>query len=63
MPDAATLNADLRSVIVQREKSHPSTQHEYAARLIVDGKSTWFTGVQLLAMYMIMAVTVFAIPG
>lgn len=33
-----------------------------AAILIVDGKSTWFTGVQLIAMYMIMAVTVFAIP-
>jgi hypothetical protein len=27
VPDAATLNADLRRVIEQREKSHPSTQH------------------------------------
>ena len=27
VPEAATLNAELRSVIVQREKSHPSTQH------------------------------------
>ncbi|TAJ87347.1 calcium/proton exchanger [Reyranella sp.] len=34
-----------------------------ASILIVGGKSTWFTGVQLLAMYVIMAVTVFAIPA
>ena len=34
-----------------------------ASILIVDGKSTWFTGVQLLAMYLIMAITVFAIPA
>ena len=27
VPEAATLNAELRSGIVQREKSHPSTQH------------------------------------
>ena len=27
VPDAATLNAELRKVIEQREKSHPSTQH------------------------------------
>ena len=27
VPDAATLNAELRRVIEQREKSHPSTQH------------------------------------
>src|SRR5262249_10594273 len=27
VPDAATLNADLRTVITQREKTHPSTQH------------------------------------
>jgi len=27
VPDAAALNADLRRVIEQREKSHPSTQH------------------------------------
>jgi hypothetical protein len=26
VPEAATLNAELRSGIVQREKSHPSTQ-------------------------------------
>ena len=30
--------------------------------LIVDGKSTWFTGVQLIAVYLVMAITVFAIP-
>ena len=34
-----------------------------ASILIVGGKSTWFTGVQLIAMYAIMAVTVFAIPA
>ena len=34
-----------------------------ASILIVGGKSTWFTGVQLIAMYAIMAVTVFAIPS
>ena len=33
-----------------------------ASILILDGKSTWFTGVQLIAMYLIMAITVFAIP-
>ena len=33
-----------------------------ASILIVDGKSTWFTGMQLIAMYLIMAITVFAIP-
>lgn len=27
VPDAATLNAELRRVIEEREKSHPSTQH------------------------------------
>ena len=27
VPDAATLNAELRRVIEQREKSHPTTQH------------------------------------
>src|SRR5438876_8344340 len=27
VPDAATLNAELRKVIEQRQKSHPSTQH------------------------------------
>jgi Ca2+:H+ antiporter len=34
-----------------------------ASILIVDGKSTWFTGVQLIAAYLIMAITVFAIPA
>ena len=34
-----------------------------ASILIVDGKSTWFTGVQLCAVYLIMAITVFAIPA
>lgn len=33
-----------------------------ASILIVDGKSTWFTGVQLIAMYLVMAITVFAMP-
>jgi len=33
-----------------------------ASILVVDGKSTWFTGVQLIAMYLVMAITVFAIP-
>lgn len=34
-----------------------------ASVLIVGGKSTWFTGIQLISMYAIMAVTVFAIPA
>lgn len=34
-----------------------------ASILILDGKSTWFTGVQLIAMYLIMALTVFAVPA
>lgn len=34
-----------------------------ASILIVGGQSTWFAGVQLIAMYAIMAVTVFAIPA
>ena len=34
-----------------------------ASILIVDGKSTWFTGVQLIAIYLVMALTVFAIPA
>lgn len=34
-----------------------------ASILVVDGKSTWFTGVQLIAAYLIMAITVFAIPA
>ncbi len=34
-----------------------------ASILIVDGKSTWFTGVQLIAIYLVMAITVFAMPA
>ena len=34
-----------------------------ASILIVDGKSTWFTGVQLIAVYLVMAMTVLAIPA
>ena len=34
-----------------------------ASVLIVDGRSTWFTGVQLLAVYLVMALTVFGVPG
>lgn len=34
-----------------------------ASILIVDGRSTWFTGVQLLAAYLVMAITVFGMPG
>ena len=34
-----------------------------ASILIVDGKSTWFTGVQLLAVYLVMALTVFGVPA
>jgi Ca2+:H+ antiporter len=30
--------------------------------LVVDGKSTWFTGVQLLAVYLVMVVTVYGAP-
>jgi Ca2+:H+ antiporter len=33
-----------------------------ASILLVDGKSTWFTGVQLIAIYLLMAIAVFAIP-
>ena len=33
-----------------------------ASILLLDGKSTWFTGVQLIAVYLMMAITVFAIP-
>lgn len=33
-----------------------------ASILIVDGRSTWFTGVQLIAVYLVMAITVLAIP-
>ena len=31
--------------------------------VILDGKSTWFTGVQLLAAYAVMALAVFAMPA
>lgn len=34
-----------------------------ASILIVDGRTTWFTGVQLLAAYLVMALTVFGIPA
>jgi Ca2+:H+ antiporter len=34
-----------------------------ASTLIVGGKSTWFTGVQLLATYAVMALAVFAMPA
>jgi len=34
-----------------------------ASILIVDGKSTWFTGAQLIAVYLVMAITVLAIPA
>ena len=34
-----------------------------ASILLLDGKSTWFTGVQLIAVYVVMAITVFAIPA
>jgi len=34
-----------------------------ASILLVDGQSTWFTGVQLLAVYLVMAITVFGVPA
>jgi len=34
-----------------------------ASILLVDGKSTWFTGVQLLAVYLVMAITVYGVPA
>ncbi len=34
-----------------------------ASILIVDGRSTWFTGIQLLAVYLVMALTVFGVPS
>ncbi len=34
-----------------------------ASILIVDGRSTWFTGAQLIAVYVVMAITVFGIPA
>ncbi len=34
-----------------------------ASILIVDGRSTWFTGIQLLAVYLVMALTVFGVPA
>jgi Ca2+:H+ antiporter len=34
-----------------------------ASILLVDGRSTWFTGVQLLAVYLVMAFAVFGVPA
>jgi Ca2+:H+ antiporter len=34
-----------------------------ASILVVDGRTTWFTGVQLLAVYLVMAITVFGVPA
>ena len=34
-----------------------------ASILLVDGRSTWFTGVQLIAVYLVMAITVFGVPA
>ena len=34
-----------------------------ASILLVDGRSTWFVGVQLLAVYLVMAITVFGVPA
>jgi Ca2+:H+ antiporter len=34
-----------------------------ASVLIVDGRTTWFTGVQLIAVYLVMAITVFGVPA
>jgi Ca2+:H+ antiporter len=34
-----------------------------ASILLVDGQSTWFTGVQLLAVYLVMAITVYGVPA
>jgi len=34
-----------------------------ASILLVDGRSTWFTGVQLIAVYLMMAITVFGVPA
>ncbi len=46
------------------ERSSALTQRELEVlQMIVDGKSTWFTGVQLIAVYVVMALTVLAIPA
>lgn len=34
-----------------------------ASILLVDGRSTWFVGVQLLAVYLVMAIAVFGVPA
>lgn len=34
-----------------------------ASILVVDGRTTWFTGVQLIAVYLVMAITVFGVPA
>lgn len=34
-----------------------------ASILLVDGQSTWFTGIQLLAVYLVMAITVYGVPA
>ncbi len=34
-----------------------------ASILLVDGRSTWFTGVQLIAVYLVMAIAVFGVPA
>jgi len=33
-----------------------------ASILVVDGRTTWFTGAQLIAVYLVMAITVFGVP-
>lgn len=34
-----------------------------ASILVVDGRTTWFTGAQLVAVYLVMAITVFGVPA
>jgi len=34
-----------------------------ASILVVDGRTTWFTGAQLIAVYIVMAITVFGLPS
>src|SRR6185369_13532521 len=34
-----------------------------ASILVVDGRTTWFTGTQLIAVYIVMAITVFGLPS
>ncbi|WP_421996631.1 calcium/proton exchanger [Reyranella sp.] len=34
-----------------------------ASILVVDGRTTWFTGAQLIAVYLVMAITVFGVPA